>query len=157
MGLTNLIPAPYRWLALALLMAAVYGFGWMKGAQHGEGKLEQYKLAEQVEINKGMKAAADKTHEWQKGKDDALQQATKRAQVNAAAAASARRTADSLRDDLAAARADLSRAADAAVRQYAATLGTVFGECAAALGELAGKAQGHASDALTFEQSWPKP
>lgn len=30
----NLIPWPYRWLALALAAAALIGFGWIKGAGH---------------------------------------------------------------------------------------------------------------------------
>jgi hypothetical protein len=30
----NLIPWPYRWLALVLLAAALFGFGWIKGAGH---------------------------------------------------------------------------------------------------------------------------
>lgn len=30
----NLIPWPYRWLALVLLAAALIGFGWIKGAGH---------------------------------------------------------------------------------------------------------------------------
>jgi hypothetical protein len=30
----NLIPWPYRWLALVLLAAALIGFGWIKGVGH---------------------------------------------------------------------------------------------------------------------------
>ncbi|MFN4063017.1 MAG: hypothetical protein ACK4JA_02395 [Parazoarcus communis] len=30
----NLILWPYRWLALVLLAAALFGFGWIKGASH---------------------------------------------------------------------------------------------------------------------------
>ena len=30
----NLIPWPYRWLAVVLLAAALIGFGWIKGAGH---------------------------------------------------------------------------------------------------------------------------
>ena len=30
----SLIPWPYRWLALVLLAAALFGFGWIKGASH---------------------------------------------------------------------------------------------------------------------------
>lgn len=38
MNLTALIPAPYRALALALLAAALVGFGWVKGAGHVQDK-----------------------------------------------------------------------------------------------------------------------
>ena len=47
MMLFNLVPAPYRWLALALLAVAIWGHGWVKGAHHGELKLDAYKLAQQ--------------------------------------------------------------------------------------------------------------
>jgi hypothetical protein len=30
----NLIPWPYRWLAVAALAVALIGFGWIKGAGH---------------------------------------------------------------------------------------------------------------------------
>lgn len=32
----NIIPAPYRWLAIALLAAALLAFGFVKGAEHEE-------------------------------------------------------------------------------------------------------------------------
>lgn len=34
-----LIPAPYRILALLALCLALVGYGWLKGAEHGEAKL----------------------------------------------------------------------------------------------------------------------
>ena len=34
----SLIPWPYRWLALALLAAALIGFGWVKGARHVQAR-----------------------------------------------------------------------------------------------------------------------
>lgn len=36
----NLIPWPYRWLALVLLAAALIGFGWVKGAGHVQTRLD---------------------------------------------------------------------------------------------------------------------
>lgn len=45
MMLTALIPAPYRILALILLALALVGFGWVKGAQHGEARLDAFKAA----------------------------------------------------------------------------------------------------------------
>lgn len=40
--LTTLIPAPYRWLAIALLAAALVALGWIKGAGHVQ---DQWDLA----------------------------------------------------------------------------------------------------------------
>ena len=34
----NLIPWPYRWLAVAALAVALIGFGWVKGAGHVQSK-----------------------------------------------------------------------------------------------------------------------
>ena len=39
MSLTSLIPPPYRWLILVLLVAAVWGHGFVKGLHSGEAKL----------------------------------------------------------------------------------------------------------------------
>jgi hypothetical protein len=41
-ALLGLVPMPYRLLALALLAAALWGHGFMKGANHGEQKLAAY-------------------------------------------------------------------------------------------------------------------
>lgn len=38
MMLATLIPAPYRWLALLLLAAALVGFGWVRGAAHVQAR-----------------------------------------------------------------------------------------------------------------------
>lgn len=36
----RLIPFPYRLLAYVALVAAVFGYGWLKGAEHGQAKLD---------------------------------------------------------------------------------------------------------------------
>ena len=54
----SLVPAPYRWLAFVLVGLALVGFGWVKGAQHGERKLDAYKIkAEKENIIRAQKAA----------------------------------------------------------------------------------------------------
>lgn len=63
---------------------------------------------------------------------------------------------DGLRDELATARVQLSGASCASVREHAATINELFGECAASVEGLAGKAQGHAIDALKLIEAWPK-
>jgi len=40
-ALLNPIPALYRWLALAAVALALFGYGWLKGAQHGESKIDK--------------------------------------------------------------------------------------------------------------------
>ena len=41
-ALLAVLPLPYRALGLALLVVAVWGHGWIKGANHGESKLAAF-------------------------------------------------------------------------------------------------------------------
>jgi hypothetical protein len=54
-SLLTILPFPYRILALALLAASLFGYGFLKGAQHGEAKLAAF--TEQVK-SEGIKAQA---------------------------------------------------------------------------------------------------
>ena len=92
----------------------------------------------------------------QRIKDDAILQAEHRAQINAQAAARATAGADRLRSDLAKANARISTATRAALDQYAAALGDVFGECVQEYRALAEKATGHTSDVQLMLDASPK-
>ena len=61
-----------------------------------------------------------------------------------------------LRDDLAAARAQLSSASVGSLRQRITALDTVFEQCTVEVEGLAGSAQGIASDARLILDAWPK-
>lgn len=63
---------------------------------------------------------------------------------------------DGLRDELTASRLQLPDASCPSVRDHAAALNNVFGQCAAAIEGLAGKADGHASDSLMLQEAWPR-
>ena len=152
----SLTPWYARLAALLALSAALVAFGWVKGERHGEAKLTAYQIAQQQVEIKERAAAATITQQRQERTDDALQQASARAQRNEAAAASARSVADGLRTDLAQARSDLSHASADAVRQYADAASAVLSDCTAEVERLAKAADGHASDTLTLEQAWPR-
>ena len=62
----------------------------------------------------------------------------------------------SLRDDLAAARAQLSSASVASLRQRITALDSVFEQCTAELEGVAGNAQGLSSDLRLILDAWPK-
>lgn len=56
-----MIPIPtflIRWLIMALAMAALFGFGWLKGSDHAKTELEQYRaqVAQQVAANQAVAA-----------------------------------------------------------------------------------------------------
>ena len=74
---------------------------------------------------------------------------------NAAAATAARAERDGLRNQINTATAALPTATCTSARDYAATAAAVFEQCAAALEELATKADGHATDSRTLTNSWP--
>lgn len=148
----------YTHVLAALIGATMAAVGaWnVQSWRYGE-QIASMKQEASEATTKAVKAAMDKTLIDQKRKDDALIEANKRAQYNAVAADSARRAAVSLRDQLAAARADLSSATLDASRNYAAALSDVFGQCVDEYRGLAEKATGHASDSLMYQAAWPKP
>lgn len=114
-------------------------------------------LAGQAEANtRALKAAADSTARMQKEKDDAIERANTRAAAQATAVAAARAQSDRLRRDLSDTRARLAQAPVEALREYADTVGELYGECEAELVETAAKADGHASDVQLMLEAWPE-
>ena len=146
---------PGRWLLYGALLAALL-LGYRAWAAH-IGDIRE------TAVHAGYTAAreAENTHnaaltaQRQKAHDAALLTANQRALARQVAADRLAAVNRGLRDDLASQRRDLSGASLDACRQYAATLNTVFGECSAAVEGLAGQAQGHAADALMYQDAWP--
>ena len=145
---------PYRWLIGGLLIAgALSAFGWYRYSLIQQGHAEaiaevQAKATEQLQI------AARQTANMQEVKDEAIENATTRAKANASAAAAARSELGKLRQSVAS-NPSVSGDSCAASVDRAAALGAVFGECSAALVELAEKADAHANDAVMLHESWP--
>ncbi len=141
-------------LAAAMLAAAfASGFavqGWRKDAE-----IAAIEAANAAAVAAATAQAMEETNQMQRKKDDALRLAAKRAQDNAAAAAAARAERDGLRNQINTATSALPTATCASSRDYAATAAALFDQCAAALEELATKADGHATDSRTLTNSWP--
>lgn len=139
---------------IAAVLAFFAGFmvqGWRKDAQIAEIEATNSKAQAEAAAQ-----AAQDTSRMQKDKDEALRKANLKAQQNAAAADAARNELGRVRHEADAATAAMSNATCASVRDYAATLNTVFGQCAAALEDLARKADGHALDQRTLSESFPR-
>lgn len=147
---------PKQWLLIALFCAAaLVGVKFWEGRLIAEGRhLEQADNAKRLIVENAK--AQEKTAAWQKGKDDALIEANKRAQALKDLADKLAATNRGLRDELTGQRNKLSTASLAAVRQYATAANSVFGECSAEVERLAGEAGGHSSDSLMLQQAWPK-
>ena len=140
-----------------MLIAAViaFGGGWVTNGWRLNGKIDRMMAEHSQALATAGQNAMLEAARLQKQKDEALDEANKIAQRNAQAAADARTQLDRLRRQLANA-PSLSSATCASTRDYAATLATVFGECATRIGEMAKDADGHAADSRTLEKAWPK-
>lgn len=147
---------PGRWL-LYLALAGALVAGYFAWADHIGDVREAAVRAEYAAKTLVAEQAA-------RAREQALQFQVTKAQNDAQArqtilVADAARTAvvaNSLRNQLAIARRDLSSASIASTRKYATTLNDVFGECTAGYSALARQADGHASDSLMYQQGWPK-
>lgn len=71
-------------------------------------------------------------------------------------ATAARAESDGLRGQLADAARRIAEAPEPAVREYAAMVSELFGECSRRYTALAGQADGHASDVRTLMEAWPR-
>lgn len=129
--------------------------GWTMNGWRLNGKIDRMMAEHSQALATAGQNAMLEAARLQKLKDEALDEANKIAQRNANAAASARTELERLRRQLANT-PSLSSATCASTRDYAATLATVFGECATRIGEMAKDADGHAADSRTLERAWPK-
>lgn len=153
---------PYRWiLLLALCGSLVVGYYGWRSHQRGIGEhTVQVKWDKQTAV---LKLAADKAtaeneaneKAWADAATKAKNEADKRAKTLQSNAAAARAESRGLRDDLAAARSQMSGSTCDSVRAYAATVGQLFGECSGAIEELAQKASSHTSDLELIMSAWP--
>jgi len=146
----------YTHIAAALIGASVAAVGaWnVQSWRYGE-QIASMKQAASEATTKAVKDAMAKMEVNQKRKDDALIESNKRAQKNAVAAANASNAVNGLRDELATARADLSKATQQARDNYAAAVETVLGQCSRELAEMGRIADGHSSDVKMMLDAWP--
>lgn len=156
-----MIPLPQLRLyivAAALAAGLLAGFaggwqvqGWRLGKQAATEAAERGRAT-----IRALDRAADETTALQKEKDRAIAASNHRAQAH-------RRAADAARDELGGLLNDISAGRDrgpgnpacAPAAERADTAAELFGSCAAALVDLAGKADRHANDARTLMDAWP--
>ncbi len=103
------------------------------------------------------KEAADKREQELSAQvQEAQANGLKREETIKALAAAVGKSSDSLRNTANAIRLGLPHATVEAARTAADAFATVFSECQGRYGELAAKADGHASDVRTLEEAWPQ-
>lgn len=145
------------WWACPVAVTALLGLSLYQRSNLTAERLEW--ASERLETAKqnlrSIEVAQAETIRMQGVKDEALKNAEKRAKINAAAAAGSRSELDGLRYELAVARVALSTSTREACIARADALTAVFDHCAKTVEGLAGKADGHAADALTLDEAWP--
>lgn len=148
--------SPYRWLLIAAAIAALLlGINRWNAHQQDIG-YEKARAEYTAAALVATQVARAKEQQLQTKVNEAVNAAKTRETKLAADAGRARAVADSLRDDLAAARSQVSSASIASLRQRITAFDTVFGQCTAEVERLAGDAQGIASDARLILDAWPK-
>lgn len=148
----------YTHVAAALAAAAIAATGaWQVQGWRLGGQIARIQAEQAQAVADARQAAIDETTRQQAQKDEALRAAAEQAQRNAAAAAAARRESDGLRVELTEARLRMSSSTCSSVRDHAAALSGVFDQCVGRLEDLARQADGHALDARTLIQAWPRP
>ena len=144
-------------LILTMTAALIAGVaGWTANGWRLNAKIDRMVADHEAASALAHKAALDRYAELERQKQEAVNEANRIAQRNARAAASARAESERLRNQVAAASSGVSTATVTSLRDYAATLSTVFGECVAEFEGLAKTADGHAFDSRTLRQAWPQ-
>jgi hypothetical protein len=148
-----MIPLPVIFAVVSALAGA--SGAWLYQTNKFERLLSEQRNEYLKRDFKALEVAHADTIRLQATKDAALEAAAARNRELSRAAAAARSERDGLRDELAASRVQLPDASCASVREYASTLSEVFGQCTQLLTRVAEQADGHASDSLMLQESWP--
>jgi len=140
---------------LALLVSLVAGawFFYQKGYKNATNELVAHYQAEKLAAQQ---VAITRERQFQKDKDDAINSAKRREMAAKAAAADLRSSLDGLRVQLETASRELSSHPERTNPEYVTTVSDLFQQCSKRLAEMAGAADGHASDSLMYQQAWPR-
>lgn len=167
MSWLSLIPMPslavVKAVGIAAVLAVTFAGGWSVNGWRIHSETQAQELQRRTDATQAERENRRTETLRNTNVIEAQNAQAKRTQTLALAAAAARTESDGLRSDIAAARAELpSRAPDACPDYAAATDGLLDAVAAgvtrlSAVGaDIAAKANGHASDAMTLQQAWPK-
>lgn len=145
-----------RIIGAAIAAALLFAAGWITQGWRAEARLFDVKRQFAESAATAHAQALERYQTLERTKDEAIAAHAALVAQNADAAAAARRTADSLRRDLAGVPARIAAATDSAAREYAAAASVVLDQCTAEVADLARVADGHAADVRLMLQAWPK-
>lgn len=147
----------YTHTAAAIASAIIAGvFTWKVQAWRYDHQIATLQAKHQAEVQAATDRALAAERLTNQRLTEARNAAAKREQDLRRDGDALRGAFDRLRDQTAAARRDLPTATADAARATAATATDLLESCAREYQALARAADGHASDTLTLQQSWPK-
>lgn len=155
-GVAHMMGFPVAHLLAAAVGAVMAGsLAWSAQGLRYDARIADIQAAHAAASALAAAQALATTTQMQKDKDEAIARAQERAAQNAAAAAAARRTADSLRTQLASTTDRLANASHATCTQYASAASELLGQCAARYSDVAAAADGHLADVRLMQEAWP--
>jgi hypothetical protein len=142
------------YITAAIAVAAFVG-GFAVQGWRMDAKLAEMESANAAAVVAATTQVVEESKRLQGQKDDALKAAQQQIRKNALATDAARIELHRVRVEANRATAAIVTATCPAVRDYATTSTSVFGECTVALEEMARLADGHAVDAKALRDAWP--
>lgn len=139
----------------AAIAAAAFVGGFVVQGWRMDAKLAEIESTNAAAVVAATAEVAEEAKRLQGKKDDALKAAQEQTRKNALAADAARIELHRVRVEADRAATAIPTATCSSVKQYAATVTSVFGECTVALEDMARKADGHAVDSKALTDAWP--
>ena len=142
------------YITAAIAVAAFVG-GFAVQGWRMDAKIAEIETTNAAAVVAATVQVAEESKRLQGQKDDALKVAQQQIRKNALATDAARIELHRVRVEANRATTAIVTATCPAVRDYATTSTSVFGECTVALEEMARLADGHAVDAKALRDAWP--
>jgi len=139
----------------AAIAAAAFAGGFFIQGWRMDAKIAEIESVNAAAVVAATAQIAEEAKRLQGQKDDALKAAQQQIRKNTLAADAARIELHRVRVEANRATTAIATATCPAVRDYATTSTSVFGECSVALEEMARLADGHAVDAKALRDAWP--
>lgn len=141
--------------AVAIFAGLAFGV-WRFAIYHEEVGYQRAVAVYETRLAKAAKESLDKERALQARVDEAERKGAEREKRHKAELSVMESRARRLRDDIAEFRARLPEAAGAACVEAADTIADIYAECIGAYQSMAQAADGHANDARTCAEAWPK-
>lgn len=143
-------------LVPAGIAAAAFLVGWTANGWRLSAEIHQIHNGYSQKIAEESQAALERYADLEAQKQEALDEARRRAEEQATLAADTLAERDRLREQLAANRNRLTTESPTSVDQYTDTLAAVLDECAVEIEIVARKADGHVRDVQMLLEAWPQ-